>query len=125
MARNGDRTGLDQLNWTLRRSDQATVAALVLIALAILCGSWLVGGGSGGLVDIDRALPRPVVFKVRINEAEPTEIMLLPEIGETLAKRITASREREGPFRTTEDLQRVKGIGPVTAARIGRYITFD
>lgn len=36
----------------------------------------------------------------------------MPELGETLAKRIVLSRETFGPFRNADDLLRVKGIGP-------------
>jgi competence protein ComEA len=35
----------------------------------------------------------------------------LPGIGETLADRIIAYREANGPFQTIEDLQNVVGIG--------------
>jgi len=60
---------------------------------------------------------RPV-SRVDLNRAEPTELESLPGIGPALAKRILESRIREGPFRTPEDLLRVRGIGPATLARI-------
>jgi competence protein ComEA len=39
-------------------------------------------------------------------------------VGPALAERIVRWREREGPFRSVEDLARVPGIGPATVARI-------
>lgn len=47
---------------------------------------------------------------------------MLPGLGETLAKRIVASRESEGPFRDHDDLRRVRGIGPRTLERIRPYL---
>jgi len=40
--------------------------------------------------------------------------MLLPGIGEMLARRIVESRREHGLFVDHEDLLRVKGIGPKT-----------
>ena len=66
----------------------------------------------GRLIEIEHAAPMRAAFKVDINSADATEISQLPELGETLAKRIVTSRETFGPFRNADDLLRVKGIGP-------------
>lgn len=55
---------------------------------------------------------------VDVNRATARELEALPGIGPALAGRIVASREEEGPFRTVEDLQRVRGIGPATVERL-------
>jgi comEA protein len=47
---------------------------------------------------------------VNINTATKKELMKLPGIGEVIAERIVLYREDEGPFKTAEDLQKVKGI---------------
>jgi len=47
---------------------------------------------------------------------------LLPEIGESLAKRIVESRDADGPFADHDDLQRVRGIGPKTLDRVRPYL---
>ena len=99
----------------LRRADQATVAAILAAALVALAGYWLVHGGHRGrLIEIDRAEPTHIQFAVDINQAELPELMLLPNIGETLARRIVQSRLEEGPFLDHADLERVRGIGPKT-----------
>lgn len=67
-------------------------------------GSRRRSGGAPALVDVNRATAR--------------ELEVLPGIGPALAGRIVASREEEGPFRTVEDLQRVRGIGPATVERL-------
>lgn len=47
---------------------------------------------------------------------------MLPNIGETLARRIVESREAEGPFAEVDDLQRVRGIGPRTLEQLRPYL---
>jgi competence protein ComEA len=47
---------------------------------------------------------------VNINTATKKELMKLPGIGEVIAERIILYREDEGPFKTSDDLQKVKGI---------------
>ena len=53
-----------------------------------------------------------------INRAEVRDLTLLPGIGPTLAARIVANRETEGPYDKPRALLRVTGIGPATLAKI-------
>lgn len=53
-----------------------------------------------------------------LNRASARELETLPGIGPTLAQRVVESRSRDGPFRSPQDLLRVRGIGPVVLARI-------
>ncbi len=50
-------------------------------------------------------------YLVDINTAGIHELSILPGIGEITAGKIIAERNANGPFRSTEDLQRVHGIG--------------
>jgi len=107
----------------IRPRDQASL--LVLIAsLLILMGSWWLyrGGHQGKLIDVDRADPRSIAFQVDINRADWPELIQLPGLGETLAKRIVAERHHAGEFRELEELVRVNGIGPRTMERIRPYL---
>jgi competence protein ComEA len=107
----------------LRRADQAAVAGLTLAALVAMAGYWLAQGGAGGrLIEIDRAGPRSAQYQVDINQADWPEIAELPEVGEVLARRIVDSRRIEGPFRDLDELDRVRGIGPRTLARMRPYL---
>ncbi len=82
----------------LRRADQAVVAGLVLCALVGMGVYWVVQGGPRGeLIEIDRATPLPARYLVDINKADWPELAEIPNIGETLARRIVESR-REGRF---------------------------
>ena len=99
----------------LRRADQAVAASLVAISLVLLA-SWSVWHGQlrGRLIDIERAEPIAIDFKIDVNEADWPELALMPNIGEQLAKRIVADRAERGNFRELADLRRVRGIGPKT-----------
>jgi len=49
--------------------------------------------------------------KVNINSAGASELQSLPRVGPKLAQRILDYRKEHGPFKRTEDLLKVKGIG--------------
>ena len=103
--------------------DQAAVAALVLAALGSMALWWLFkGGATGRVIEIDRAPRGAIRFTVDVNEADWPELAQLPQIGETLARRIVESRRVEGPFVDLEELQRVRGIGPRTLEGIRPYL---
>src|SRR4051812_31453025 len=81
----------------LRRMDQAAVAALVTLALVGMGVYWVVQGGPRGeLIEIDRAEPLSARYLVDINKAEWPELAELPDIGETMARRIVESRQLQG-----------------------------
>jgi len=107
----------------LRRPDQAVVIGLILLAAAAM-GIWYVaaGGTAGELVEFDRLEPQSTVFAVDVNTASWPELSQVPEIGETLGRRIVENREAEGPFRCTEDLLRVRGIGEKTLNQMRPYV---
>ncbi len=54
------------------------------------------------------------VKKVNINQASVEEIVLLKNIGSKYAERIVQYRQENGPFKSPEDLMKVKGIGAKT-----------
>ena len=107
----------------LKRMDQTAIAGLTLAALVSIGAYWLVqGGASGRLIEIDRAPLQTVHFQLDVNQADWPEISVLPEVGETLARRIVESRTADGPFADLDELQRVRGIGPKTLERIRPYL---
>ena len=66
---------------------------------------------------VDRSVPAAAPslafpLNININAASAEALQSLPGIGPALAARIVADREARGPFRTSEDLLRVPGIGP-------------
>ena len=61
--------------------------------------------------------------KININTASASLLETLPGIGETLAKRIVDYREKNGPFRSIQELTRVSGIGTATLEALRDLIT--
>ena len=55
---------------------------------------------------------------VRVNEADADELAELPGIGEKLAIYLVNERTENGPFYYAEDLESVRGIGPVLIGKI-------
>lgn len=107
----------------LRRLDQLAIGVLTLFSLVGML-AWLTvqHRSSDGLVDIEHATPLRRQFLVNVNQAGWPELAQLPGIGEVLARRIVASRDADGRFRTAEDLLRVNGIGPRKLAQMRRYL---
>lgn len=65
-----------------------------------------------------RVDPEPV----NVNTASAEQLDALPGVGPALAARIIAYREAHGPFVAPEHLQRVKGIGIKTFAKMAPFV---
>jgi competence protein ComEA len=55
---------------------------------------------------------------VAVNRADLAELITLPGVGPRLAEAIVEERRRHGPFRSPDDLRRVRGIGPALVTRL-------
>jgi competence protein ComEA len=58
-----------------------------------------------------------------LNRATAVELEVLPKVGPALAGRIVALRERRGGFKSVEELDDVKGIGPATLKQLAPLVT--
>ena len=61
--------------------------------------------------------------KININTASAEHLMMLPDIGETIAIRIIEYRTKNGSFSSVDELLMVKGIGVSTLEKIREMIT--
>lgn len=59
---------------------------------------------------------------VNVNTATVAEFQLLPRIGPAVAARIVEQREKNGPFKTLDDLMLVRGIGESTYEQLKPYL---
>jgi competence protein ComEA len=64
----------------------------------------------------------PVSGACNINNADAAQLGLLPGVGPVRAQAIIAHRQK-APFRTVDELVKVKGIGRKTFARLRPYVT--
>ena len=75
-------------------------------------------------LDRSTIAPVPSRYRIDVNTADAATLTLLPGVGPTTAERIVEDRERNGPYRTLEDLERVPRIGPKTVQRMAAYVEF-
>ena len=62
---------------------------------------------------------------VNINTASVEELSLLPRVGAVVAQRIVDFREKNGRFKTLEDLMLVQGVGEKTFELIRPHISLS
>jgi competence ComEA-like helix-hairpin-helix protein len=72
-----------------------------------------------------RPTPSSIAHIVNINTAASAELELLPGIGPALAGRIISYRTEFGPFKTVDEIDSVKGIGPRTLEKLRPLIKVD
>ena len=60
---------------------------------------------------------------VDVNTATAEELTVLPGVGPATARAIVEDRERNGPFGSVDDLDRVPGIGPGRLAALDGLVT--
>ena len=60
---------------------------------------------------------------LNINTANVQELTTLSGIGPSKAQAIVEYREKNGPFKSVNDLAKVKGIGPKTVQKLGPEIS--
>lgn len=96
------------------------VSRLAGLAAACLLSLFVVGG----LVPALPAHAEPPPGVVNINQASAEQLMLLPRIGESKAKRIIEYRQKT-PFKTVLELGRVKGFGMKSLRLLKPFIRID
>lgn len=95
----------------IRRAEQATLAALSLLALLTMSLAPL---GQSPKMAKPLAPPR---FVLDPNTASESELLLLPQVGPSLAAAILAER-KQGPFESPADVGRTRGIGDKTLQKL-------
>ncbi len=68
------------------------------------------------------AVYRPEKQRVELNHATLEELLCLPEIGETKARRIMEYRQSHGGFRSVEELLEIQGIGEKQLELLKNYV---
>lgn len=105
----------------LLRREQATVALVLLVCLAISGGIWWSRGGNSQQPFENRPSLQQA-YRIDLNRCQWVELAQVTGIGETLARRIVELRQQRGGFRSQDELLEVKGIGPKKFAEIQPYL---
>lgn len=73
------------------------------------------------------AAPAPEALDgvINLNTATEDQLVLLPRVGETVARRIIAFRDEHGPFQRAEDLMNVRGIGEKVFDRLKPHLAVE
>jgi competence protein ComEA len=98
-------------------------AAFLLGSVATLLGGHLVSSLRQGSEPSAIVEPRPVTYRVDLNEATRAELLQLPGIGPSMADRIESYRTTQGGFHNVEELRKVPGIGPATMEKLRPLVT--
>jgi competence protein ComEA len=62
-----------------------------------------------------------VAYRIDLNAAGENELAQVPNVGPKTAAAIVKHRQENGPFRSVEELTRVKGIGAKTLEKVGPF----
>ena len=105
------------------------LTAVFLCALAGLSTRDRAALEPGAVIETEVTVPEeeiaPDFPPVNLNTAGMEELDTLPGIGESLAGRIIAWREANGPFTSIEQIMEVSGIGEATFAELRDRVTVD
>lgn len=98
--------------WLLR-DDRLFIAASLVVGLSLLFYHWVrLSRWGAEPIEIDRLPERRASYRIDINHATKYELAELDGIGPALALRIVEDREKNGLFKSPEEIIRVNGIGP-------------
>jgi competence protein ComEA len=76
----------------------------------------------GGSPSRPKKASLPMPNSVSLNSANASELIALPGVGPAIADRIIEYRRQNGGFRSIEELDAVKGIGPKKLQQIRPYV---
>ena len=65
---------------------------------------------------------KDITGKLNLNTATEDQLMLLPTVGPSKAERIVSWRKKNGGFKRTADLRRVKGFGYKTFKKLEPFL---
>jgi competence protein ComEA len=63
--------------------------------------------------------------RLDLNRADHAQLVQLPGVGPSLARRIEDHRRRHGGFRSIEELRQVRGVGPAVLERLRPFVTVE
>jgi len=102
-------------------TDLKKLVSLFVVLSVVVLG--LASAGNLHAVDKTAKVVKEKAGLININTAGADELKKLPRIGEKMAQRIIEFRQKNGKFKRTEDIMKVKGIGEKTFKGFEKMIT--
>lgn len=94
---------------------------LLFVGVLLLSGAVLELGTRKAQQDVITTR-KSVELPINVNSATEQELVFLPGIGQSKAKAIIEYRQKNGPFKTLSELERVPGIGKKTIEKLAPYV---
>jgi len=69
------------------------------------------------------AKKKPPLHPVNLNTATAAELQQVPGIGPSTAEKILQARKSYGSFKSVNDLEAIRGIGPKKLEKMRKYLT--
>lgn len=96
---------------------QSLLAVMVVIAVGLMLYR-----GYGPRWTAARPTELVPLARIDLNSARECELVQVPGLGPKLAENIVQHRRQYGSFQSVEQLQQVRGIGPVTLENVRPYV---
>jgi len=72
-------------------------------------------------LELDRG--RIIGYRIDLNQADHSQLLQVPGIGDRTAEKIEAFRQERGPFQKSSDLTQIRGIGPTKLEKVSDWLT--
>ena len=95
----------------MKKNRLAAAALAALFALAVSAGSVFAA-----------AKPAPA-GKINLNTATAEQLTAVPGIGEKLAARIVEHRQKNGSFKSVQELMNVRGVGEKSLGKLEPFLS--
>ncbi len=116
---------------TDQRQNRIQSFAFILSACAAICFAYHFTGVPS-MNSVSNANPANMNHRINPNTAEVESLIRLPDIGFSRADAIILYRDmysnnngNKRVFKTSDDLQNIKGIGPKTIRNMSQWLKFD
>jgi len=126
---------MERNEYTIDEIDRSTEAgvdaaqSLLYLMACIFCLALAIFFSFGVIERTGEAPVAQLQTRINPNDAPAASLVRLPQIGITRAEKIIAYRQAETGdepvFTCPDDLQKVKGIGPVIAGQLAEYLRFE
>ena len=103
--------------------DRAGVRGRGWILILVFVGVWIGAGQLWRRGEQQRPIAE-AAYMVDVNQANELDLLNLPEVGPSLARKILSYRSQHGDFHSLSDLGEVPGVGPQTLKQLAPFLSF-